>query len=168
MRAAASLHVPDVFRIRDVGDVEDAKTAQSIMADRVLHALRSAIEPSAVALTGNEKEISEDGNIALRRRAEVSRLEGGRARVGDIPDLITVVAALDRVGTRERQIGIRDSGELLGGLRRRHQPQVPGGGGSVELSSAETNAWIGDRFTGGHVGGHAAAVAGRRGDRGGA
>ena len=40
VRAAAGLHVADVLRIRDVGDVEDANAAQAVLADGVLHALR--------------------------------------------------------------------------------------------------------------------------------
>ena len=40
VRAAARLHVGDVLRMRDVGDVEDADAADAVLADRILHALR--------------------------------------------------------------------------------------------------------------------------------
>ena len=148
VRAAAGLHVGDVFRIGDVGDVEDAEPAQPVVADGVFHTLRAAIESAAISLARDEEQVLVNRHIALRRRAEIRRLEGRRARVGDIPDLVTVVAALYRVRPREREVGVRDAGELFTRLRRRHEPQVPGCLGSVELSGAQTNPRIRGRLTG--------------------
>ena len=47
VRAAAGLHVRDVLRVRDVGDVEDPDAAEPVRAHRVLHALAAAVEPAA-------------------------------------------------------------------------------------------------------------------------
>src|SRR6202521_3456268 len=97
MRAAAGLNVADVLRIADVADVEDADTAQAIVAYGILDALRAAVEPSAVSLTGDEEKVFVNRHIALRCGAEVRRLQSGCARVRDVPHLITIVVALNRV-----------------------------------------------------------------------
>ncbi len=113
VRAAAGLYVADVFRIADVADIEDAETAEPVLADSVWDTLRPTVEARAQTLTRDEEEVPIDRNVALRCRAEVRRLERRRTRVGDIPHLIAVVIALDRVGTRECQVGVHDPGEVF-------------------------------------------------------
>ena len=100
VRAAARLHVADVLRIRDVGDVEDAQTAKSLLAHRVLHALAAAVEAAGESLARDEQKVLVDRHVALRRRAVVRRLERRVARIRDVPDLVAVVAPLDRVAVR--------------------------------------------------------------------
>ena len=123
--AAAGLHVGDVLRIRDIGDVEDPDPAEPVRAHRVAHALGAAVDPAALALTRDEQEILVHRDVALRRGAEILGLEGRLGRVGNIPHLEPVVVALDRVVAGEGEVGIGDPGKLgrLGNVG--DDPHVP-------------------------------------------
>ena len=81
VRSAARLDVADILRVRNVADVEDAKSAQAILADGVLHTLGAAIDASAVPFAGHEKEILVYRDVALRGRAEVPRLQSGMTSI---------------------------------------------------------------------------------------
>src|SRR5690242_9600751 len=63
-------------------------------------------------------------------------------RIRDVPDLEAVEAALDDVVPEERLIGVDALGELLGGLRERQQPHVPGRFAGVIDARLETDTWI--------------------------
>src|SRR3954462_13198688 len=102
MRAAARLNIGDVLRVRDVADVEDANSAQSQLAHRVLHTLGSAVDASAEILTRDDQQISIDRHVTLRGRAEVRGFERRLPRIRDVPDLVAVEAALKDVVARER------------------------------------------------------------------
>jgi len=143
VRAAARLHVADVLRISDVADVEDAKSAQALLADGVLDALRAAVETSAISFAGDEEQVLVNRDIALRRGAEIPDLERRRSGIRDVPNLITVVIALNRVVSDEREVGVGDVLEFFGWLRRRDQPQVPCCRGCVEFSGAQSDADLG-------------------------
>ena len=126
VRAAAGLHVGDVLRAGDVGDVEDADAAQPILAHRLGHALDAAVErgPSVLRPTRTA------GSCRPRRRSATPgrrRSSPAPASTGfdDVEDLEAVVVALDRVLAGERQIGVGHAEELLARRRRRDQPQVP-------------------------------------------
>src|SRR5204863_8998494 len=69
VRPAAGLYVADVFRVGDVGEVEDADPAQPQRADRVMHAFRAAVEPAGVRLSRAEGEALVDGDVRLCPRA---------------------------------------------------------------------------------------------------
>src|SRR5688572_8776680 len=106
MRSTAGLHVRDVLRIPDVGDVEDANAAQPIVAHRTRHTLRAAVETASRAFTRYEQQVPVDRHIALRRRTDEGFYDARRARVGDVPDLEAVVIALEHVVVPEREIRI--------------------------------------------------------------
>ena len=142
VRAAAGLHVGDVLRGRDVGDVEDADAAQPVVADLLPHALVTAVQPPAQALAGHEQQVLEHGDVALRR-GTVVRHDGDRIRrVRDVPDLDAVVVALDRVGAGEGEVGVGRAHELLRRGRRRHEPEVPDRLARVEEAGCEPDARI--------------------------
>jgi hypothetical protein len=63
-------------------------------------------------------------------------------RIGDVPDLVTVEAALDDVMVEESQIRVDALLELLGRFRERKQPHVPGGLARVVLAGAKTDARV--------------------------
>ena len=61
---------------------------------------RAAVEAAGQILARDEEQVLVDRHVALRRGAEVRRLERRLARVGDVPDLIAVVVALNGVVAR--------------------------------------------------------------------
>ena len=113
MRSAARLHVREVLGTRDVGDVEDANAAEALMRNGVVHALAAAIESPAESLTGDEQQVAIYRDVALRRRAEVGVLQSRPRRRRDVPDLESIVVALDHVVLVEREIGVRGADEFL-------------------------------------------------------
>src|SRR5690606_13767919 len=125
VRSAARLDVADIARIADVRDVEDADAAQTVMAHRLGHALRPAVQPSAQALTGYEQQVAVDRHVALRRGADVADLEPRVCRIGDVPDLEPVVVALDHVIAREGEVRVRHADEVVRRRRGCDLAQVP-------------------------------------------
>ena len=79
VRPAARLHVRDVLRLREIRDVEDADAAKTVLAHRVGHALKTAVETPRRCLARDEREVNVavlvDRDIALRPRADVRFLE---------------------------------------------------------------------------------------------
>ncbi len=65
VRPSARLDIADVFRGGDVGNVEDPDAAQANVARRGGQRVRATVEAPAETLAGHEKEVSEDGDIAL-------------------------------------------------------------------------------------------------------
>src|SRR5438105_6658858 len=126
VRAAARLNVRDVLRVRDVGDVEDANAANALLADRFLHALAAAVDAARLSLRRDEEQVPVDRDIALRCGAIVPDRQRRVLRIGDVPDLITVVVALDRVLAEEGKIRVRAALELALRRRRREQTEGPG------------------------------------------
>ena len=156
---AAGLDVGEVFRVGDVGGVEDPNPANPVVAHRFLNALGSAVEPAGQALTRDEQQVPVDRYVALRRRAEIRLLEGWPARVGDVPHIESVVVALEDVVAPECQVRITrrfESGRRWG---VRHQPHVPGGHPRRGLPRAETDPGIGTRRPGRHIGGRGGRAA---------
>ena len=151
MRSAARLNVADILRIREITDVEDAETAKAIFTHRVLDALRAAVDAATQSFAGNEKQIAIHRHVALRSGAQVSLFQYGRRWIGDVPDLVAVVVALNRVVAEESEVGVRDPFELLRGRSLRQQVQIPDGCSGVIGSGAQTDAWIGDWLTRRHV-----------------
>ena len=145
VRAAAGLHVGDVLRAGDVGDVEDADAAQPILADRLGHALDAAVDPPRQAFARHEQQVLVDRDVALRRRADIRHHRHRLGRVADVVDLEAVVVALDRVLPAERQIGVRHAEKLLARRRRRDQPHVPRRLRGVPAAGREADARIGTR-----------------------
>ena len=113
VRTAAGLHVREVLRIVDVGDVEDAETADAILAHRLARRLRAAVETRRRRLGRHEEQILVDRNVALRRRAELADAKARRGGIRDVPDLEAVVVALDDVRAVEAEVGVGDAGEAL-------------------------------------------------------
>src|SRR5207249_11964335 len=111
VRAAAGLHVCDVLRIVDVRDVEDPETANALPTHRLTRALGSAIEPRGSGLGGHEQQVLVDGDVALRRGADLSGAQLRRRRIRDIPDLKAVVVALNDIRAGETEVGVGDPGE---------------------------------------------------------
>src|SRR5690606_23498052 len=71
------------------------------------------------------EQITEDGDVALRRRAYVLGHELWIRRIGDIPDDDAVVVTLNDVVVLERQIGIDPTHERLGGRNAGQLAQIP-------------------------------------------
>src|ERR1051325_6404996 len=107
VRAAARLNVADISRVRDVADGEDAEAAQTILADGVFDRFHTAVDAGGSSLTGDEEEVPINGDVALRCGANEAFLEYRRGGIGDIPELIAVIVALDDVVAEEREIGVR-------------------------------------------------------------
>src|SRR5690606_27986096 len=105
MGPTAGLYVVDVLRIADVADIKNPNATQPVGAHALRDALRSAVQTAAKTLTGYEEQITEDGDVALRRRAYVLGHELWIRRIGDIPDDDAVVVTLNDVVVLERQIG---------------------------------------------------------------
>ena len=143
VRAAAGLHVGDVARMRDVGDVIDADAAQPVLADRLVHPLGAAVEPRAQILARDEEEVLVGGDVALRRGAVEARVDLRRGGVRDVPHLIAAEAALYDVVAREREIRVDPADELLGGPGLREHAQVPDRLARVPQAGLEADARIG-------------------------
>ena len=156
VRAAAGLHVADVLRRRDVGDVEDPDAAEALGAHRVLDALRAAVEAARGALARHEEQVLVHRDVALRRRAEVADRERRLGGVGNVPDLEAVVVALDGVLAGERQVGVRGAQELLGRRRLGDDLHVPGRLGGVHLAGLEADPRVGGGLGRGRGGGRGA------------
>src|SRR5712664_218366 len=74
--------------VRDVGDVKDADSAQPLLADRVGHALRTTIVAPVGGLPGHEHQVAVHRDVALRGGADIGRVQGGVARLRDVPHLV--------------------------------------------------------------------------------
>src|SRR4051812_48859251 len=145
VRSTAGLNVADVSRIADVADVENADTAQAFLAYGVLHALRPAVDTRGEVFTRDEEEILVHRDIALRRRAEIGFSKRGCLWVADVPHLVTAEAALNRVVTREREIGIDTAQEFLGWSRLRKHSEIPHCLRGVERAGPQPDARIQSR-----------------------
>ena len=145
VRSAAGLHVGDVLRAGDVGDVEDADAAQPILAHRLGNALDAAVEPPRQSFARHEQQVLVDRDVALRRRADIGHHRRRLDRIGDVVDLEAVVVALDGVLPRERQIRVRHSQKLLARRRRRDQPHVPRRLCGIPAAGRQAHARIGTR-----------------------
>ena len=143
VRATARLHVPDVAGVLDVADVEDPHPAEAVGAHGVLHALGAAVKATAEPFSRDEEKVLVHRHVALRRRAEQRRLECGLRRVRDVPHLIPVVAALDRIGAAEREVGVGRADELALWSRVRDEAHVPRCFLRVEHPRTQTDARIG-------------------------
>ena len=177
VRTPAGLHVGHVLRVGDIRDVEDADAAQTVVAHSLLHALVTAVEPSAESLAGHEQQVVVHRDIALRGRASVRDHRRRIRRIGDVPDLDAVVVALNGVVAREGEVGVGFPHEGLLGWRGGHQTQVPDRLAGVEEAGREADPGVGggrvDVETGGgvegrrrdgsQVGGHARAAFRSRG-----
>ncbi len=145
VRAAARLDVRDVARVLDVGDVEDADALDARIAHSLLHALVTAIDAPRVAFSGHEEEVLVDRHVALRCRAIVRQPQTRRRWIGDVPDLVAVVVALDGVVALEGEIRVGAAEELAGRRGGRHEAHVPRGLTRVHKAGLETDTWIGVR-----------------------
>ena len=142
VRAAAGLHVRDVLRTADVGDVEDANPAEPFVTD-VFASAPLAVQASAQPLAGDEEEVRVHRDIALGRGAHIGNDRDRVGRVGDVPHLDAVVVALDGVVPGEGQVGVGPAHEgLLRGRRRQHA-EVPDGLARVEHAGLEADAGVG-------------------------
>src|SRR6185295_11548897 len=65
VRPAAGLHLPDLARAREVGDVEDAQAAEALLAYVLAHALAPAVDAAARLLHRHDQEIADDRYVAL-------------------------------------------------------------------------------------------------------
>src|SRR5689334_7811969 len=113
VRTAAGLDVADRFRVSDVADVEDADSAQTILADGVLDAAGAAVDARTEIFAGDEEQILVDRDVTLRSRAEVRSLDHRLMRIGDIPDLIAAEAPLEDVIPEEREVGVDAAHEFF-------------------------------------------------------
>ena len=145
VRSAARLDVADVFGVCDIRDVEDPDAANTLLAHRRGHTLSAAIQARRRCLGRHEQQVLVDGHVALRGRAIEAYLERRMRRVRDVPDLISVVAPLDRVRTDEREIRIGRAGESLRGSGVRDKADVPLSLARVPESRLEANACVGTR-----------------------
>ena len=145
VRPATRLHIGEVLRVVDVGDVEDAKSTDAVAAHDLARRVLAAVEPRRWRLGGDEEQVVVHGHVALRRRAERGIAQLGRGRVGDVPDLEAVVVALDHVCPVECEVGVRDPGEALRRRRVRDLAQVPDRLARVLESGFEADARIGRR-----------------------
>ncbi len=159
VRAAAGLHTGDRLGVRNIGDVEDADAAHPVLADRIRHALRAAVEPAVEVFAGREQQVAVDRHVVLRVGADVGRDQRGATRLRDVPHLQPVEVALDHVVSRKREIRIEVRevaqiariGERRRLRRRGHHAQVPGRLGGVHPSGAQAHAAIGAGGRGGHI-----------------
>src|SRR5438874_1606011 len=85
------------LKMLDVRDVEDADATDSLRAHRVLHTLAATVDASRVSFGGHEQQVLVNRDVALRGRAVVPDLQDRLSGIGDVPDLIAVVIALDDV-----------------------------------------------------------------------
>ena len=108
VRAAARLHVDDLFRMGHVRDVVDSHADRPVLAHGILNALCAAIRAVAGALGRNEEQVAVDRRIALPRRAYGRVLENGIRGVRDVPHLESAEVALEDVVAAEGQVGVRE------------------------------------------------------------
>ena len=70
VRATAGLHRRDLLGIANVGDVKDAHAAEALLAHRLDHALRAAIDAAARLFDGHEQQVAMDRDVALAAGAD--------------------------------------------------------------------------------------------------
>ena len=113
VRPAAGLHLADLARAREVGDVEDAQAAEALVAHVLGHALTPAVDAAARLFHGHDQEIADDGDIALSAGTDHRAEQGGRLGIGEAVDVEAVVVAGHQHVTGERHVGLRE-GEQRG------------------------------------------------------
>ena len=145
VRPAAGLNIGNVLWLRDVRDVENADAAQPVLADHVFHALIAAINAARGRLARHEEQILVHRNVALRGGAVVRELERRGRRIRDVPDLVSVVAPLNHVVAREREIGVRAANELCRGRHFRENLEIPSRLRGVVQAGLQAYARIGIR-----------------------
>ena len=104
MLTAARLHRGNLFRILNVADVEYADALEPILAHRVAHTLRAAIDAGVRHLGGEKQELAVNDRIHLATGAHECGLERELCWIGGVPDLESVEASLNDEILAERQV----------------------------------------------------------------
>src|SRR5450755_1789082 len=107
VRAATGLHVGDLFRMIDVGDIPDAYAIHPVLAGTGGHTLGATIDAVTTAFGGDEQEVAIDRRITLPRRAEHGLPQHRLPRIGDVPDREPTEVPLKDIVAAERQVGVR-------------------------------------------------------------
>ena len=108
VRSAAGLHLADLLGAREVRNVEDAQTAETLLAHILVHTLTPAVHAAACLFDRHDQEIADDGDIALSARTDYRAEQGWRFRLGEAVDIEAVVIAGDQHIAPERHVGLRE------------------------------------------------------------
>src|SRR4051812_26626724 len=107
----------------DVADIEDPKAPKPLGAHGVLDGLGAAVESGGQVLPRDKEQVPISGDVALRAGTDVRGFEPGPCRVADVPHLVSIEAALDRILPGKGQVGVDAALEFLGGRSAGDQPQ---------------------------------------------
>ena len=130
MRSPAGLHGGHLFRLAHVADVEDADAAEALGADRLLNALRSAVEPAPRLFHRHDQQVAVDRHVSLAARAHHGGDEPGLPRILDVVGIEPVKAAEEEMVPLEREVrereaeGVRPLRRLIRGRRLRMRARV--------------------------------------------
>ena len=91
--AATSLDQPDLAGPRDVRNVEDADTAETVFAYFSIDTLEAAIDAGAAVLNAHDQKIADDGNVTLPTRANRGTDKLGHAVIAKSVSVEAVIAA---------------------------------------------------------------------------
>ena len=83
VRSAAGLHLADLLGAREVRNVEDAQTAETVLAHIFIDTLTPAVDAAACLFDRHNQEISHDGDIALSAWTDDQAEKDWRFRIGE-------------------------------------------------------------------------------------
>ena len=107
--AAAGLHLADLHRTGDIGDVEDAQAAEPLIADALGYPAQPAIDARAAVLHAHEQQVADDRHVALPAGTDDRADEIRHAVLAEAIGIEAVIAAGDQQVAREGHVGIGEA-----------------------------------------------------------
>src|SRR5262249_281010 len=102
----ARLNGSHLLRLPNVGDIENPNAAKTLATDGRLHALSSAVDPTARLFDGHEQQLAVDGDVALPARTYDGDQHPHFFRNFDTVSIESVETPHDEVIPRKRQIRV--------------------------------------------------------------
>src|SRR5688572_2782674 len=108
VRAAARLHLADLYRPSGIREVEDADASEALGCSLDGRALEPAVDAAARLLDRHDQEVADDRDVALAAGANDRRQKLRRLTAGQAIDVEAVIAAGDHDVALKGHIRVRE------------------------------------------------------------
>jgi len=106
---------PDLDRISQVGNIEDAKAPESVVTDLAGHAHQAAIDSGAHVLHGHDQQVAGDRHVTLAARAD-NGAHQLRHCFADVVDVEAVIVAGHQYVIGEGHVSVGEAQQRWAGL----------------------------------------------------
>jgi hypothetical protein len=125
MGTAAGLNIVDVLRLFNVTDIKDSDASQALVTYGFRNSFGAAVQSSAKSFAGYKQQVSVDGDVTLRCRAEKVDNHFGCGGILNIPDDESVVVPLDGVVIFKSEVGSPGGDKIFGRRSGREKIEIP-------------------------------------------